>query len=149
MRQISGILVKGYQIASGLSETSTYPAGTIDLQKPVFARLGLDLSMCYSGTLNVSISPYHFELLAPEYTFPAVEWLDGVRAETFSFSSCIVSIRNRTSNGYVYYPHPETKVGHFHDNSIMEILAPYQPDITYGEKIELSFNSEKVRVFNK
>ena len=40
-------LVSGHGVASGGSTTSPYPEGTIAMQQPLFAQLGLDLSDCW------------------------------------------------------------------------------------------------------
>jgi hypothetical protein len=34
--RISGIVVQGHQVASGSAESSPFPAGTIELQAPMF-----------------------------------------------------------------------------------------------------------------
>ena len=43
----------GHGVASGRSTDGPYPEGSIALQRPHFARLGLDLGACFNGTLNV------------------------------------------------------------------------------------------------
>ncbi len=44
---------QGHGVASGRAPDSPYPAGTIALQAPLFARHGLDLSPFFPGTLNL------------------------------------------------------------------------------------------------
>ncbi len=53
---IPGVVVEGYGVASGMSEDSPYPEGTITTQLPFFQELGLDFSSFYPATLNVSIA---------------------------------------------------------------------------------------------
>ncbi len=90
------------------------------MQLPFFKELGLDLSPYYFGTLNISIAPHTFEIKQPQYTFKNVKWHPDYPAETFSFSLCQVIVKNINYQGLIYYPHPETKIGHFQDDSIVE-----------------------------
>lgn len=48
--------------------------------------------------------------------------------------------------GWVYYPHPETKLGHFQAVTVIEILAPPISDIGYGDRLTVSLKSAKVEV---
>lgn len=136
---IAGVVQPGHRVASGLALDSPYPAGTIALQTPHFRERGLDLRPYYPGTLNVSIAPNQFQLRQPDYTFAAVTWLAGFDAETFSFVAGQLIWRSHSHNCLLYYPHPETKINHFQNPSIMEILAPKIAGIAYGETVELRF----------
>jgi hypothetical protein len=69
-------LVCGHGVASGRSTTSPYPEGTIAMQRPLFAQLGLDLSDCWPGTLNLSVAPLEVQLRDPDHTFPHLHWTD-------------------------------------------------------------------------
>ena len=84
---VKGKLIKGYGVASGGASDSPYGKGSIELQQPYFKSLGLDLSGYFKGTLNLDISPYRFEILAPDYHFEAINWYPGV-VESFYFVSC-------------------------------------------------------------
>ena len=53
---LTGRLCSGHGVASGRSNESPYPNGTIRMQAPVFKALGLDLSGCYFGTLNIDFA---------------------------------------------------------------------------------------------
>jgi len=116
------------------------------MQLPHFQKLGLDLSDFYLGTLNVSIAPYTFELENSQYTFSEVKWHPDYPAETFSFSPCTVEHQDRSTQALVYYPHLETKIGHFQDSSIVEIIAPYFTNVKYGDRIELKLKSQQVKL---
>ncbi|MBD2325873.1 hypothetical protein [Alkalinema sp. FACHB-956] len=141
---VQGTIVPGYQVASGRSPTSPYPAGTLQLQLPFFQARGLDLSNCFLGTLNVSIAPHTFEILQPIYTFPNVQWVEGFASETFSFCHCGIMAGDMTYLGWVYYPHPETKLDHFQDASILEVVAPLIPDLSYGDRVQLSLDPQAI-----
>jgi CTP-dependent riboflavin kinase len=137
MQQVTGVIQAGYRVASGLADNSPYPAGTIALQMPHFQRLGLNLSDCYPGTLNVNIAPVKFELLQPAYTFPDLRWIEGFDRETFSFCHCKIEFQNQSHSGWIYYPHPETKIGHHQPPTLVEVLAPRIAGIGYGDRVVL------------
>ncbi|MFZ0547360.1 MAG: hypothetical protein WAM60_18080 [Candidatus Promineifilaceae bacterium] len=142
--RVGGIIEQGHQIASGRSPDSPYPAGSIPLQKPFFEALGLDLSGFFDGTLNVSIRPYTFTFTNPQYTFRQVHWMAGFRPEDFSFSHCKLLFDGRTYDGWVYYPHPETKIQHFQKPSILEIIVPLVPKIAYGDMVEVMLDEGEI-----
>ncbi len=123
-----------------------YPYSTLEKQKPYFKALGLDLYAYFNGTLNISITPWTFEMTKPEFTFPLVEWTNLHPPETFSFSRCKVIFKTREYPGWVYYPHPETKKNHFQDNSLVEVIAQEVTGIRYGESLEIELNIEEVTV---
>ena len=141
---LKGIVVQGHRVASQPSDV--YPYGTIEKQKPFFKELGLDLDHFYNGTLNLSISPSSFEMTSPEITFEHVEWTDLHPPETFSFSRCTLIYRGVRYAGWVYYPHPETKIRHFENPSIIEILTQHIPDIHYDDEVEIELNHDEITV---
>jgi len=142
--EVRGVLVEGHRVASGPSEE--YPYGALEKQKPLFHALGLNLSEMYNGTLNVSIRPKTFALINPEFTLANVEWTDLHPPETFSFSKCVVKVRGNEYDGWVYYPHPETKIRHYQNPAVIEILAPFIPGVEYGDEIELVLNGDEILI---
>ena len=141
---VSGVLTEGYRVASGPSKD--YPYGALDRQRPIFKDRGLDLEGYYNGTLNIDIRPHVFRMLKPEFTFRNVEWTDLHPPEHFSFSRCRVFFREEGYDGWVYYPHPETKKRNFHNPSLLEIIAETIPNIQYGDALEVQVNPERVEV---
>jgi len=141
---LKGVLVKGYQVASRPSRE--YPYSALEKQKPFFKVLGLDLYEYYNGTLNVSIAPVEFKMSAPEFTFELVEWTDLHPPETFSFSRCKVRFEGNEYDGWVYYPHPETKKSHFQNPSLIEIITYEIPNIKYGDLVEIEVNSSEITI---
>ena len=138
---VAGIIARGHQVASGMAKNSPYPRGTIEMQTPFFQKLGLDLSAFFPGTLNISISPKSFTIKQPEYTFKNIQWHQEYPSEDFSFSRCRVIFQEITYLGLVYYPHPETKIGHFQDPAIVEVIvSSLIPQIHYGDRIILEVN---------
>lgn len=141
---VLGVVQQGHQIASGRASDRPYPQGSIEMQIPYFKALGLDLSSMFRGTLNVSIHPYQFVVQHPAYTFRQVRWTEAHPPEDFSFSPCQLYFRDRSYNGFIYYPHPETKRTHFQAPSILEILAPPISEIRYGDALELGVNPAEI-----
>ena len=141
---IHGILVQGYRVASGPSKD--YPYGALDRQRPIFKSRGLDLSSYFNGTLNIDIRPRAFKLIKPEFTFQNVEWTDLHPPEHFSFSRCKVVYKDVEYDGWVYYPHPETKLRHFQNPSLLEVIAQPIPGIKYGDEVDVLVNSDEIDV---
>ena len=139
---VEGIIKQGHQVASGLAKDSPYPQGTIEMQIPFFQKLGLDLSSFFLGTLNISIYPQIVTINQPEYTFREIKWHRDYPAEDFSFSACEVIFEEKNYSGWIYYPHPETKIGHFQDSSTIEAIAPCISGINYDARVQLRINSQ-------
>ena len=142
--RLHGILAQGYRVASGPS--ADYPYGSLERQRPIFKSRGLDLEGYFNGTLNIDIRPYAFRLEKPEYTFRQVEWTDLHPPEHFSFSHCRVLFRGGQYEGWVYYPHPETKKRNFQNSSLLEVIAHEVPNIRYGDALEVEVNPERIEV---
>jgi hypothetical protein len=141
---LTGILMQGHQVVSRPS--AAYPYGTLEKQKPYFKDRGLDLSAYFNGTLNISIAPLAFEMTKPELTFPLVEWTDLHPPETFSFSRCKVKFGGQEYEGWVYYPHPETKKAHFHIPSLIEVITYEIAHIKYGDVLEIEVNLQEITI---
>lgn len=143
-QRVPGVVCEGYGVASGVS--GEIAGGTVPRQIPIFRERGLDLSHCFPGTLNISIAPMAFILADPRYTFRGVRWSSDSPPEDFSFSPCRVSFEAVTTDGYVYYPHPETKPRHFQAPSVIEVLAPFIEGIAVGSSVTLHVDPREVRV---
>lgn len=142
--RVHGRIVEGYRVASGPS--ADYPYGALDRQRPIFASRGLDLSSYFNGTLNIDIRPHKFNLIKPEFTFHNVEWTDLHPPEHFSFSRCKVIFREVGYDGWVYYPHPETKLRHFQNPSLLEVIAMGIKDIHYADEVDALVNAEEISI---
>jgi hypothetical protein len=147
VNQVSGVVVKGHRVASGPSKV--YPYGTLVRQKPFYKAGGLDLDHFFSGTINVSIAPLKFEMIKPAYTFRQIAWTDLHPPEDFSFSPCSALFQGKEFEGYVYDPHPETKIRHFQDPSVIEIITERIPGIEYGSQLILVLEAASIRIMNE
>ena len=136
---IIGTLVPGYQVASGGNGNPRFPGGTLRMQTPHFAALGLDLAAFHGGTLNVQIAPRRYRVIRPRLTFRAVRWHPVEPAEDFSFFD-VRLLRPGTPPvvGLIYHPHPETKPEHFQDPGVIELLLPFVPGLCYGDALVLA-----------
>ncbi len=113
------------------------------MQTPHFLALGVDLTPFYPGTLNVSIAPHRFELI-PKVTLPHVKWSANHDAESFSFVPISLTWQQQTHSGLIYYPRPETKINHFQDPSVLELLLPFVTGMTYSQQVTLSASASEL-----
>ena len=135
---INGIVVSGHGVASGDAGDPRFPAGTLALQLPIFARLGLELEDLYHGTLNISVAPLVPRPQRALTTFRDVKWHPDCPAENFSFFDMrVATIEGEPLPAYIYWPHPETKPEHFQDPHVVEILAPRLDAIIEGLAVRL------------
>lgn len=141
---VTGTILAGHQVASKAS--AHYPQGTIEMQAPFFRERGLDLAGFFHGTLNISIDPRRFQLRRATHFFPQVEWTTHHPPENFSFCRCRVTAGGRTVDGWVYYPHPETKVRHYQETSIIEVLAPRIDGLSYGATVTLEVLPDEIAI---
>ena len=146
-KTLKGVVTAGHGIASGDNPDSPYAGGSVALQMPIFKELGLDLSNCFCGTINLDISPNHYSLDAPDYSFKSVNWTDQIPPEDFCFVKCVVSAHDYQVNGWIYYPHPETKPIHFHPPNLMEILCPFIPGVCNGDEVTVQFDKKKIAIY--
>ena len=144
--KVRGVIRHGHGVASGAASDSPYPRGTLEMQFPFFKACGLDLTSYHRGTLNLVIAPHTFAMRNPRYTFRRVEWTNLHPPEDFSFSRCRLIAHGEQYDGWVYYPHPETKIRHFQEPSMIEIIAPFIPGLKSGDVLELHLNSREISI---
>lgn len=140
-----GVVVAGHGVAGGSGVTSPYPEGSISLQIPFFEAAGLDLAGIHRGTINLDLAPVVFTPIAPQITIPGIRWTDEIPAETFSFFRCRVETGSDARAGWIYRPHPETKVEHFQAPTVVEILAPWMEGVTVGSRLLLRWHRLQAR----
>jgi hypothetical protein len=143
-----GRITTGHGVASGRSAHSPYPAGTIAMQRPIFQSLGLDLSDCWPGTLNLSFAPLELQLRDPDHCFTAVTWTDRHPPETFSFWRVELRSAGAVQMGWIYYPHPETKQRHWQPATTVELLSAWIPGLKPGAALELRDPRARLRLLD-
>ena len=146
LRWHRGLLVAGHGVASGRAADSPYPAGTIALQRPHFAALGLDLADCHPGTLNLSFPGGLWRLSQPAFQVEQLAWTHLHPPETFSFWPCRLRLEGAETAGWIYWPHPETKERHFQEPDRLEILAPFLQGLAPGIALELGVDGRRCRL---
>ncbi len=147
---ITGHVVKGHGVASGQVVNSPYPSGTIGMQMPYFTDLGLDLSDCWPGTINVCFAPYEIQLSQPDHCFPMVTWTDRHPPETFSFWRIdVLGPSDQMVMGWIYHPHPETKQAHWQSPSIIEVLCPKLRGVVSGSPLCLLDHQNRIHLLDR
>ncbi len=141
---VRGVVCEGHGVASGVR--GDVPGGTIRAQMPLFKERGLDLSHCFAGTLNVLVAPHLFALKKPRYVFRSVHWSPDSPPEDFSLTPCVVTFEDRSVDGYIYYPHPDTKPRHFQSPNVVEIIAPFLKGIRYGSVIVVGVDPGEIDI---
>ncbi len=148
MIELQGMVCAGHGVASGRSSGQShnpYPAGTIAMQMPFFKALGLDLSACFAGTINLDIAPRQWQLLQADHCFEKMRWTHLHPPETFSFVALQAVWQTRSVQGWLYYPHPETKATHFQSRSVMELLLPQLDGLKPGDQLSLRVDPQRIR----
>ena len=140
-------IVPGHRVASGLNGDPRFPGGTVGQQKPHFLARGLDISGFFTGTVNVSIAPLRYRILRPRLTLRQVRWHPVFPAEDFSFFDCLLLRPDAPPvAGLVYYPHPETKIEHFQNPDVLELLLPFVEGLSYGMRLELRIPANQMLI---
>jgi hypothetical protein len=144
---ITARIVPGHRVASGENGNPLFPGGTLKMQTPHFRALGLNLTAYHGGTLNVSIAPLRYRVIAPRRTFCAVKWHPTEPAEDFSFFDVrLVRDDAPAVEGLIYYPHPDTKPTHFQKPDVLELLLPFVNGLSYGAEIRLEVPTEQMLI---
>lgn len=144
-RNVEGIVAPGFGHASGTRSTK-YPEGTINLQQPHFLALGLDITHCFAGTINLSIAPSRYRVLNTEFVLRGVLWKVGRRPENFFIGRCRIVSDAGLVEGFIYHPDPSTKETSFDDPSHFQLLAPHIPGIAYGVRLVMHYRSTEFEI---
>ena len=144
--RVKGIVKAGHGVASGQSGDRRFPDGTLAMQKAYFHQQGLNLDGYYLGTINLSISPYQYEVKQAKYTFRQVKWSANEPAEDFSFFDCRLVRPDGIIPGYIYYPHPETKPEHFQPPNTLEIMSSFIPNLRYNNELIIELNPNQIEI---
>ena len=125
-------------MASGRAAgSSPYPAGSIALQSPFFQAQGIDLSSYFPGTLNVDLAPHRPPPGRPVFD-GRLRWF-GELEERFVLTPIALRHAGVVHEGLWYYPHPETKPGHFQRPTVVELLLPWVPGLAGDAWVEIGF----------
>jgi hypothetical protein len=140
-------ILQGHRVASGLNQNPRFPGGTLRMQLPHFLALGLDLRAFYPGTLNAGIAPSRYRVIKARRTFAKVKWHPTEPAEDFSFFDVRLGRSDTPSvEGFIYYPHPETKPEHFQQPGVLELLLPFVEGLRYGDEVRLEIPESQMAI---
>ena len=146
---LTGTVMSGHGVASGRSENSPYPAGTIELQTPHFAARGIDLSDCWPGTINLSFAPFDVRVRDPDHCVSDLFWTEHHPPETFSLWRIELLLSGASPvRGWIYRPHPETKKRHWQPGSMLELLAPALPGVVTGRSVSIRDPEDRIRLID-
>jgi len=152
MPSVTGVIVKGYGVASGESgNDQRFPDGTIKLQIPHFREHGFDFDAYFAGdwvcgTLNVSITPHTLRILKADYFLRGIKWTDIFPPENFFLVGLTLRFDGKNYRGLLYEPDPATKPDHFQPPMHIEVICNRVPGIKTGDKVELDFDQAKIEI---
>jgi hypothetical protein len=133
---VQASVVSGHGAASGRNRDERFPNGTLQLQAPFFAAAGIDLGSFHPGTLNLD-APFRLDPTEPRVRLEHLEWKPGYPAETFEFFDATIVADGTEYEGLVYRPDPSTKPDFAQPSNVIEVLAPYIPDVAPGSTVSL------------
>ena len=131
-----GTVVAGHGVASGRAGDPRFPQGTLRLQFPIFAALGVDLAAFHPATINVALDG-RLDLGLADHVLRRVAWHEDVGAEDFSLWNVGVVHHSWRGTAVVYRPHPETKPDHHQPADVIELLTPWIQDLAYGDRVQV------------
>lgn len=117
------------------------------MQVPHFLARGVDLGSFFLGTINVSIAPSRYRVVAPPLTLRDVKWHPTEPAEDFSFFD--FKLRRPGLDpiaGMIYFPHPDTKPEHFQSPDVLELLLPRIDGLDYGSELRLEIPASQLAI---
>lgn len=144
--RLRSTLQTGHGVASGRGVESPYPAGTIALQAPHFIRGGLELEGYHLATLNLSTAPWVVRIRRPAFHFPLVSWTELHGPESFDIIDVTLEVGDRRVHGWGYRPTPETKAGHPQPPEVLEVIAPFLPEVRGLSELILELDPRQVMV---
>ncbi|MBT8206569.1 MAG: hypothetical protein KJO20_14465 [Eudoraea sp.] len=147
MKMVNGLVIQGHAVASGKGKDARYPDGTLRLQAPFFLEGGLDINRFYTGTINLDVSPYTFEIRRPKYFFREIKWSPYIPPENFYFFDLIAYYQKEVYEGLIYMPDPETKTDHHQHTQLLELLLPELQNLNYGDNLKIRVPNDQLRFF--
>ena len=143
---VRGEIKSGHGVASGKGKDERYPEGTLKQQFRHFLEQGLDLSNYFMGTINLDISPNAYEIKKPKYFFKNIDWSDYIPPENFYFFDVSLYYNDKTYQGLVYMPDPETKEDHMQKPTILELILPKIKGLEYGVIVDIALKKDQLKI---
>jgi len=146
--KVNGEIKSGHGVASGKLKDERYPEGTLKQQFKYFLEKGLDLSNYFMGTINLDIAPYTYEIKEPKYFFKNIDWSVYISPENFYFFDVLLYFKDKTYEGVIYMPDPETKEDHMQKSTILELILPKINGLEYGDVVEIKINKDQLEIIS-
>ena len=144
--KVRGEIVAGHGVASGKGNDQRYPEGTLRLQFKHFLKRGLDLSVYFMGTINLDISPNSYNIKKAKHFFKDIDWSEHIPPENFYFFDVALYYKDKTYEGLIYMPDPDTKEEHFQQPTIFELILPKIQGLEYGYRVEIAVNNDQLHI---
>lgn len=143
---VRGEIKAGHGVASGKGKDERYPEGTLKQQFKHFLEGGLDLSDYFMGTINLDISPCSYKIKKPKHFFKNIDWSDHIPPENFYFFDVTLHYKDKTYEGLVYMPDPETKADHVQIPNMLELILPKIEGLEYGVIVEIALKKDQLEI---
>ena len=143
---VRGEIISGHGVASGKGNDERYPEGTLKQQFKYFLEKGLNLSSYFMGTINLDISPNSYKIKQPKHFFKNIDWSEHVPPENFYFFDVSLHYEEKTYEGLVYMPDPETKEEHFQKPTMLELILPKIEGLEYGTMVDIALKKEQIDI---
>ncbi len=144
--KVRGEIKSGHGVASGIGRDKRYPEGTLKQQSKHFLEQGLDLSTYFMGTINLDISPNTYEIKNPKYFFKNIDWSDYIPPENFYFFDVSLHYKDKTYEGLIYMPDPETKEDHVQIPNMLELILPKVKGLEYGHCVDIEIKKGQLNI---
>ena len=143
---VRGEIRSGHGVASGKGKDERYPEGTLKQQFEHFLKKGLDLGNYFRGTINLDISPNSYQIRKPKYFFKNIDWSDYIPPENFYFFDVSLSFKDKTYDGLIYMPDPETKEDHVQIPNMLELILPKIKGLSYGHIVDVTVKESQLEI---
>jgi len=143
---VRGEIRSGHGVASGKGKDERYPEGTLKQQFEHFLKKGLDLGNYFRGTINLDISPSSYQIKKPKYFFKNIDWSDYIPPENFYFFDVSLSFKDKTYDGLIYMPDPETKEDHVQIPNMLELILPKIKGLSYGHIVDVTVKKSQLEI---
>lgn len=138
---MSGRVIQGHRVASGLAEDCPWPGGSVRRQLPLMALHGVPVDDLFAGTLNIALD-------RPAIPWPdwaafdfILDWRPPDNPTHFRLHPLMLRVAGETTRGWSYrkqYP-PGYQSRDPQPDNVIEVLAPKMAHVSYGTPLQLCF----------
>ena len=99
--------------------------------------MGFPIDHLHFGTLNISIAPKEYETVQSIRTFRNISWHPKTSPEIFP-TIVEFEFRREAFKKSLYTARTPDKPEHFQESTVLEVIAPWIENISYGVTMELA-----------